>query len=182
MTIASRAVALVLTGGLAVTLTACGSDDKDDASTETTAAADAVTTTSEDSPTSDTTATTAEEVAAPQGTATAEATGAFAFAVSGPGGHCAYYFPGEQSGVSYGVSSTDFPSYTGMGWNILVQGDSADTAGVMITTEETSYANNGDGANLHVDPDLHHADFDIDLVNIVNHDEVVHLTGSIDCP
>ena len=182
MQTARRTVALVLTS-LVFTLAACGGDD-DDAATDTTAD-EATTTTaaSDETTTSDTTDTTAaEEEAAPQGTATAEATGVFAFAVSGPGGSCAYYFPGDQTGVSYAVSSRDFPDYTGMGWNIAVQGDSADDAGVLLTTEETSYANNGDAGNLHVDPDLHHADFDIDLVNIVNHNEVVHLTGTIDCP
>ena len=181
MQTARRTVALVLTS-LVFTLAACGGDDDDaatdttaDEATTTTAAADATTT-------SETTDTTAEEEVAPQGTSTAEATGVFAFAVSGPGGSCAYYFPGDQTGVSYAVSSRDFPDYTGMGWNISVAGDSADDAGVLLTTEETSYANNGDAGNLHVDPDLHHADFDIDLVNIVNHNEVVHLTGTIDCP
>jgi hypothetical protein len=181
--LARRPVTVVAVAALGLLPLACSSGDDSASSDTTVAAGDSsadTTTTGGASGAADTTSST--EAAAPQGTTTATATGAFTFDVSGPGGSCAYYFPTEQRGVTYDVSSTEFPDYTGPGWSLHIQGDSADTAGVLLSTDETSYAENGDGTNLHVDPELHHADFDIDLVNIVNHGETVHLTGTIDCP
>jgi hypothetical protein len=102
--------------------------------------------------------------------------------VSGPGGSCNYFIPGQQQGLTYTVSSREFP---GSGsWDFHIQGNGPDDVGVLLNTDSGSFANDAAGGHgtVTAGADLHHADADLDLVNVANHDQVVHVTASIDCP
>jgi len=110
-----------------------------------------------------------------------KATGAYSLDVSGTGAYCNYFVPGAQAGLVYSVSSTVIGQ---TGWDLHVQGNSPAEAGVLLNTDVGSFANDAalSGGVVNAHADLHHADFDLDLVNVTNVDQVVHLSGSIDCP
>jgi hypothetical protein len=166
-------------------LTACGgSGDAGSASTPATSSTPAASTT----PT---------ESASPSETAAAGAgadvdlhvTGAKTLDVTGHGAaaFCAYYFPGNQTGVSIQATSTDFPS-TGT-WSMHIQGNDANSVGLLLAIDDAQFSGNngddaasaGEGGTITVSDDVKNAQFDMQLVNIVNHDQTIKVKGSVQC-
>lgn len=109
------------------------------------------------------------------------ATGAYSIDVEGAAGYCNYFVPGDLAGLVYSVSAAELGL---SGWDLDVQGNSPESVGVLLNTDGGSFANDaalGNGV-INAQADLHHADFDLDLVSMSNVDVVVHISGSIDCP
>jgi phage gp45-like len=100
---------------------------------------------------------------------------------------CAYYLPTTQEGVSIQATSTDFP---GSGtWSMHVQGNDAASVGLLLAIDDAQFSgNNGDdpasadeGGTITVSDDVKNAEFDMQLVNIVNHDQTIKVKGSVRC-
>ncbi|MDO8392049.1 MAG: hypothetical protein Q7V57_16355 [Actinomycetota bacterium] len=108
-------------------------------------------------------------------------TGAESISVNGAGGYCQYFLPATQEGLVYVVSAAEFGQ---SGWTLQVSGNSPTSVGVLLNATSGSYANDaalGNGT-INAQADLHHADFDLDLVEVAHQDITVHVSGSIDCP
>ena len=116
-------------------------------------------------------------------------TGAKTLDVSGHGAaaFCAYYFPANQTGVSIQSTSSDFPG-TGT-WSMHIQGNDANSVGLLLAIDDAQFSgNNGDdpasmdqGGTITVSDDVKNAQFDMQLVNIVNHSQTIKVTGSVSC-
>jgi hypothetical protein len=115
--------------------------------------------------------------------------GAKTIDVSGHGAaaYCTYYFPADQQGININERSADFP---GSGdWSLTIQGNDAQTVGLLLAIDGTQFSgNNGDdaatmgqGGTITVSQDVQQADFDMQLVNIVNHSETIKVKGSVHC-
>jgi len=116
-------------------------------------------------------------------------TGANVIDISGHGAaaYCTYYFPADQRGVNINARSTDFP---GSGdWSLTIQGNDTQTVGLLLAVNGKQFSgNNGDdpasmdqGGTITVSQDVQQADFDMQLVNIVNHGETMKVKGSVHC-
>jgi hypothetical protein len=173
---------------LVLAVTACGgsSDNNADASTSPTTSTTSATPTPTPTPTPS-----PSEAAATGAGADVElhVTGTKTLDVSGHGAtaFCAYYFPSEQTGVSIQATSADF---AGTGdWSMHIQGNDAVSVGLLLAIDGTQFSgNNGDdpasmdqGGTITVSDDVGQAEFDMQLVNIVNHDETINVTGSVRC-
>ncbi|MGY2874274.1 hypothetical protein ACVW00_001464 [Marmoricola sp. URHA0025 HA25] len=175
---------------LALVLTACGGSSGGNAagaSTPTTTAA---------SPTPSATPTPTETPSATESAATGagadvelHVSGAKTIDVSGHGAaaYCAYYFPADEKGVNIHATSGDF---AGSGeWSLALQGNDPVSVGLLLAIDGTQFSgNNGDdpatmdqGGTITVSDDVGQAEFDMQLVNIVNHSETVKVTGSVRC-
>jgi hypothetical protein len=108
-------------------------------------------------------------------------TGADTIDVNGAGGYCQYFIPASHEGLVYVVHGDEFGQ---PGWTLQVSGNGPDSMGVLLNTSQHSYANDAalSGGTINAQADLHHADFDLDLVEMTNQTVNVHVTGSIDCP
>ena len=116
-------------------------------------------------------------------------TGAKTVDVSGHGAtaFCAYYFPANQTGISIQATSADFPG-TGT-WSMHIQGNDANSVGLLLAIDDVQFSgNNGDdpasmdqGGTITVSDDVKNAQFDMQLVNIVNHDQTIKVTGTVSC-
>jgi len=114
--------------------------------------------------------------------------GAKTLDVSGHGAaYCAYYSPADEKGVNIHATSADFAG-TGE-WSMAIQGNDAVSSGLLLAIDGTQFSgNNGDdpasvdqGGRITVSDDVGQADFDMQLVNIVNHDQTIKVTGSVRC-
>ena len=168
-------------------LTACGGGGSGDAGAASTPATSS----------SPTESSTPSASASPSETAAAGAgadvdlhvTGAKTLDVTGHGAaaFCAYYFPADQTGVSIQATSADFPS-TGT-WSMHVQGNDASSVGLLLAIDDTQFSGNngddaasaGEGGTITVSDDVKNAQFDMQLVNIVNHDQTIKVKGSVQC-
>jgi len=101
--------------------------------------------------------------------------------------YCTYYFPADQQGININARSSDFP---GSGdWSLTIQGNDAQTVGLLLAIDGTQFSgNNGDdpatmdqGGTITVSQDVQQAEFDMQLVNIVNHSETIKVKGSVHC-
>ena len=70
------------------------------------------------------------------------------------------------------------------GWTLQVSGNSPTSVGVLLNTATALYANDASLGNgtINAQADLHHSDFDLELVEMAHQDITVHVSGSIDCP
>jgi len=183
----SRAIRVGLaTLPLVLAATACGgSGDNTDAASTPTASPTPSTTPTESPSATDTAAAAAGAGADLE----LHVTGAKTLDVSGHGAaaFCAFYFPADETGVSIQATSTDFPG-TGT-WSMHIQGNDPASAGLLLAIDGTQFSgNNGDdpasmdqGGTITVSDDVQNAQFDMQLVNIVNHDETVNVTGTVHC-
>jgi hypothetical protein len=105
----------------------------------------------------------------------------------GAAAYCAYYFPQTETGVNIHATSADF---AGSGdWSLTIQGQDPVTVGLLLAIDGTQFSgNNGDdaatmhqGGTITVSDDVGRAEFDMQLVNIVNHDETIKVKGSVSC-
>lgn len=182
----SRAIRVGLaTLPLVLAATACGgSGDNTDAASTPTASPTPSTTPTESPSATDTAA-----AAGAGADLELHVTGAKTLDVSGHGAaaFCAFYFPADETGVSIQATSTDFPG-TGT-WSMHIQGNDPASAGLLLAIDGTQFSgNNGDdpasmdqGGTITVSDDVQNAQFDMQLVNIVNHDETVNVTGTVHC-
>ncbi len=115
--------------------------------------------------------------------------GAKAVDVSGhaAAAYCTYYFPADQQGVNVDVRSTDFP---GSGdWSLTIQGNDPRTVGLLLAIDSTQFSgNNGDdaatmdqGGTITVSHDVQQTDFNVQLVDIVDHGQAIKVKGSVHC-
>lgn len=180
-----RTCTLLLVIGVAVGVAGCGDDSGSATTTSTVPPVAASTTAGADTGTAAATTTvpaTLLETPPPNpNQVQVTATGAYAIDVSGAGGYCNYFVPGTQSGLVYSVSADELGS---SGWDLHVQGNSPDSVGVLLNTDGGSFANDATLGNgvINAQDDLHHTDFDLDLVSMSDQTVVVHISGSIDCP
>jgi hypothetical protein len=173
---------------LVLVLTACGgeSDDGDAAPSNPTTS----TTSSTPTPTPTETASATESAASGAGAdVDLHVSGAKSIDVTGHGAaaYCAYYFPQDETGVNIHSTSADF---AGSGeWSLTIQGEDPVTVGLLLAIDGTQFSgNNGDdpaamgqGGTITVSDDVGRAEFDMQLVNIVNHQETIKVKGSISC-
>jgi hypothetical protein len=111
-------------------------------------------------------------------------TGTISASANGPGGVCAYYYPGEHKGFSYTASSKDFPNATSNvgGWSLAVQSDTGSNMLIYFNTDNGSWTGGRTvTGTVHADPNLHHVDFNVQLTKVIGQQHA-QLTGSIDCP
>lgn len=125
--------------------------------------------------------TTAASAAASPNHAEVKVSGAESIDVSGAGGYCQYFLPATQEGLVYVVHADELGQ---SGWTLQVSGNSPTSVGVLLNTATASYANDASLGNgtINAQADLHHADFDLELVEMAHQDITVHVSGSIDCP
>lgn len=118
----------------------------------------------------------------PSGHVILQAVGAFVFEVNGFGATCTYLDPVRRSGFVYSASSSAFPG-TGT-WEFRIEGSSPTDVRATFNTAQGSFANDAAGGNGSITAfaDLHHADFNLDLVGTADRRVVVRVRGSIDCP
>lgn len=123
--------------------------------------------------------------AQPSGRAAIHVIGDLQIDASGTGATCAYFYPAMKEGVTYRVSSSDLHSSGGAGsWALTLTDDTADTSRMAINFNTDhgawTWAAKFGGAVV-ADPQLHHADFDVQLVKVLGQQHA-RLTGHIDCP
>jgi hypothetical protein len=183
----SRTVSLGLASvPLVLVAAACGGGSGNNADAATTPTASSTPTPTESPTASDTASDTAAGAGAD---VDLHVTGAKTLDVSGHGAtaFCAYYFPSQQTGVSIQATSSDF-SGTGT-WSMHIQGNDAASVGLLLAIDDAQFSgNNGDdpatadqGGTITVSDDVKNAQFDMQLVNIVNHDQTIKVTGSVSC-
>jgi hypothetical protein len=122
--------------------------------------------------------------ASPAGRATIRVTGGMSISATGTGALCAYYYPSQHSGLAYSVSSTSLTAGSSSvgGWSLQVADDTGHNLGVILNTDHGSWTSTRTiSGTVHANPNLHHADFSLDLVKVVGQQHA-HLSGSIDCP
>jgi hypothetical protein len=184
----SRPVRLGLgTLPLVLVLTACGGSDDGTATAPTPTTS---TTSATPTPTPTESASATEAAATGAGAdVDLHVTGAKTIDVTGHGAaaYCAYYFPQDETGVNIHATSGDF---AGSGeWTLTLQGEDPVTVGLLLAIDGTQFSgNNGDdaaamgqGGTITVSDDVGRAEFDMQLVNIVKHDETIKVKGSISC-
>lgn len=174
---------------LALVLAACGGSSGGDATGTSSPAA-----TSPASSTTSTPSPTESASAAPSPTGAGadvdlHVSGAKTLDVSGHGAtaYCAYYFPQDETGVNIHALSSDFPDSGD--WSLTIQGNDPVTVGLLLAIDGTQFSgNNGDdaasmgqGGTITVSDDVGQAEFDMQLVNIVNHSETIKVKGSVRC-
>ncbi|MDO8363270.1 MAG: hypothetical protein Q7V88_10275 [Actinomycetota bacterium] len=168
-----RVLTATFVGGLSLGLVACSDDPSGAAPTSTTVL-----------PGDGGSSTTAAEATSPPTTVSLNhfqitVTGAYSLDVEGAGGYCNYFVPDTQRGLVYSVSSAEIGE---TGWDLQVQGNSPTEVGVLLNTVDGSFANDAAaGGVINAGADLHHADFDLDLVSMADQTVIAHITGSIDC-
>jgi hypothetical protein len=181
---------------LALALTACGASNSQDASTAPAGIATSSTPTPPHTRTSTPTPTPVPSASETPAAATGagadvalDVSGSRTIHVSGHGAtaSCDYEVPTEEAGVSIKARSTDFPASGD--WSLTIQGDDPVRLGLLLAVDGTQFSgNNGNdpasmdqGGTITVSDDVGRAEFDIQLVNIVNHDETVRVRGSVSC-
>ena len=121
----------------------------------------------------------------PGGSAAIRVTGGLSITSAGKGALCNYFYPSLKQGVAYSVSSAELGSGASSagGWSLLISDDTGHHLSVVLNTDHGGSWTAGRSivGTVHANADLHHADFDVQLVKVVGQQHA-QLTGHIDCP